>query len=188
MNSMRDVMKQARKLGVACTERTFWHYHKLGLLPGGQKIPGYGNVIFFPPDTGTRLWLIYILTKKLRFNISDLRSYPWSQFKTVPATNFKLSKEVIFAAKQEFENARAASLRKVVESISVFLTRGETAATVTESPEMSVFPPAAEARYTESIHQSDSSTGLRQARTDIPDDEITAEDGELGGLRRVRGG
>jgi DNA-binding transcriptional MerR regulator len=125
--TIRDVMIQAKKLGVHCTARTFWQYYKLGLLPDGRKLLGHGNVMFFPDDTATRLWLIGFLTRELGFTLSDLRRFHWSEFRALPAENTKLKKEFIFAAKRDFEDARAACLKKVLADIAALLKNRQTA-------------------------------------------------------------
>src|ERR1700693_4642081 len=79
MNTVRDVLLQVKKMGIRCTERTFWHYHKLRLLPDGQKISGCGNVVFFQDDTALRIWFIVLLTKDFDFSIPEVCRYPWSQ-------------------------------------------------------------------------------------------------------------
>ncbi len=189
MNTMREVMAQAKKLGVRCTERTFWHYHKLGLLPEGRKISGYGNVIFFPNDTATRLWLIGFLTKQLGLKISDLRRFPWAEFKALPATNNRLPKEFVFAAKRDFENARAACLKKVLASIATLLNEGQS----------STAGPAAETRKAlkqnprkKENNRSGAGTGLSpqetgMSRADIIPEELSTEAQHLDKIRRTSG-
>jgi hypothetical protein len=127
MITVRAVMSQAKKLGVGCTKRTFWHYDKLGLLPRGRKVPGYGNVMFFPDDTAARLWLIGFLTKELGFSLTDLRRFPWAEFSTVPTESSRLPKEFIFSAKRDFEDARGACLKKVLADIAALLKDGQSA-------------------------------------------------------------
>jgi hypothetical protein len=119
METVRDVLKKAKKLGAKCTERTFWHYHKLRLLPEGQKISGRGNVAFFPGDTAVRIWLVYFLTAELGFSISEIARYPWAQFDIGNAlsTFHGLPEDFVFGAKQKLQKSREDSLKHTMEGI-----------------------------------------------------------------------
>jgi len=123
MNTVRDVLRKAKKLGAKCTERTFWHYHKLRLLPEGQKISGRGNVVFFPDDTALRIWLIYFLTTELEFRISELQRYPWAQFNIGDAVSSfdQLPEDFIFGAKQKLQKSRDDSLKRIMENIGAIV-------------------------------------------------------------------
>ena len=66
------VLAKARKLGIKCTPRTFWRYHELGLLPKGRKMPGYGNVVYFPPSTEFSLWWIEYFSKELQIPLIQI--------------------------------------------------------------------------------------------------------------------
>lgn len=56
--SLEEVLKTARTRGIKCTRRTFWRYWKQGLLHQGEKIPGRGNVLYFPEDVVEELSII----------------------------------------------------------------------------------------------------------------------------------
>jgi hypothetical protein len=121
METVRDVLKKAKKLGAKCTERTFWHYHKLRLLPEGQKISGRGNVVFFPGDTAVRIWLVYFLTAELGFSIAEVCRYPWAQFNMGDAVTslHQLPEDFVFGAKQKLQQSRDDNLKRMIENISV---------------------------------------------------------------------
>lgn len=117
MKTIRDVLRNAQLDGVPCTSRTFWNYHRLGLLPEGQKIPGRGNKVFFPDNTNARLWLIHILTNRVGFSIADLKRYPWAQHRQgtrileIP----KAIPKAIYGAKQEIQLSRDRALKKAIK-------------------------------------------------------------------------
>lgn len=123
VNTVRHVLKEVKKMGIRCTERTFWHYHKLRLLPDGAKISGRGNIVFFPNDVVIRLWLINVLIRDLEFTISDLCRYPWPQLNTssVTVAPRELPGEMILASRQKLQDARDACLRHVVGNIESLL-------------------------------------------------------------------
>jgi hypothetical protein len=123
METVRDVLKKAKKLGAKCTERTFWHYHKLRLLPDGQKISGRGNVVFFPRDTAVRIWLVYFLTAELGFSISEIARYPWAQFdigNTLSAFH-GLPEDFVFGTKRKLQKLRDDSLKYIMKNISAVI-------------------------------------------------------------------
>lgn len=127
MDTVRDVLKKAKKLGAKCTERTLWHYYKLRLLPEGQKISGRGNVVFFPRDTALRIWLISFLTAELGFSLSEICRYPWAQFDTGDAfSTFRgLPEDFVFSAKQKLQKSREDSLKHTMEGIRAVIGRVE---------------------------------------------------------------
>jgi hypothetical protein len=119
MKTVAEILNQVRKVGVVCTERTFWKYHQLRLLPCGRKIPGQGNVVYFPDETALRLWLVHFLTKELEFSLSDVSRYPWSQFESVHEMSAleRLPGEFILTAKNEYDKAKDATLRQLLDSL-----------------------------------------------------------------------
>jgi hypothetical protein len=123
MKTVREILKEVKGMGARCPRRTFWHYHKLRLLPEGQKISGRGNVVFFPDDTALRIWLIYFLTTELEFRISELQRYPWEQFHigdTVKSFD-QLPEDFVFGAKQKLQKSRDDSLKRVMENIGAIV-------------------------------------------------------------------
>jgi hypothetical protein len=123
MKTVQEILKDVKKMGARCPRRTFWHYHKLRLLPEGQKISGRGNVVFFPDDTALRIWLIYFLTTELEFSISELRRYPWAQFNIGDAVSSfdQLPEDFIFGAKRKLQKLRDDSLKYIMENISAVI-------------------------------------------------------------------
>lgn len=119
MKTVGEVLRHARKLSVECTARTFWKYHKLGLLPKGYKISGRGNVIYFPDDTAVRLWLVQFLSKELEFNLTEISRYSWSQFESTQAvwrpTADWASGEFILEAKRHCARGKDALLRQLLD-------------------------------------------------------------------------
>lgn len=59
MIPLEEVLKRAQSLGFTITRRTFWRYWKQGLLHQGEKIPGRGNVLYFPEDVVEELSIIH---------------------------------------------------------------------------------------------------------------------------------
>jgi DNA-binding transcriptional MerR regulator len=123
MNTVTNIVRQARALGLDCSERTFWKYHQLRLLPRGQKIRGRGNAVYFPDETVLRLWIIHFLTQQLEFTLSEVSRYPWYQFECPNAApTFQISPEFIVTAKHQFDKARDAALHKLVGELLTHLT------------------------------------------------------------------
>jgi hypothetical protein len=50
-----------------------WEYRFSRLLPQGHKIPGHGNVLYYPEDAPDRLVQVYWLNKKMGIPISVLK-------------------------------------------------------------------------------------------------------------------
>ena len=71
--SLSEVLGELRQAGFRFTARTFWKYAGLGLLPKGKKIPGRGNVLYFPADTVKRLRTIDFLNKEVGIPLNKLR-------------------------------------------------------------------------------------------------------------------
>ncbi len=71
--TLSEVLGELRQAGFRSTARTFWKYTGLGLLPKGKKIPGRGNVLYFPADTVKRLRTIDFLNKKVGIPLHQLR-------------------------------------------------------------------------------------------------------------------
>jgi len=123
MLTVSDALKRAAECGVRVSERTFWKYHQLGLLPAGEKIAGRGNVTYFPDDTPIRLLLIHFLAEELKVNPSKLSSPSWSQYR--PSPEFwslrDLPDEQIAIAKEEYEKAKEEALRLFLQRIEKLL-------------------------------------------------------------------
>jgi len=119
MKTVEQILKEVRKVGVVCTERTFWKYHQLRLLPSGKKIPGQGNTAYFPDETALRLWLIHFLTKKLELNLSDISRYPWPQFESLHDASavMDIPGELMLTAKTEYDKTKDAALRHLVDQL-----------------------------------------------------------------------
>jgi DNA-binding transcriptional MerR regulator len=119
MKTVAQVLEEAQKRRVGCTERTFWKYHKLGLLPEGRKISGRGNAVYFPDDTALRLWIIQLLTKELEFSLSDISRYPWSQFEVdqlkLPLHTYP--GELILETKNQYDKLKGAFLRQLIDKL-----------------------------------------------------------------------
>jgi hypothetical protein len=60
-------------MGVEFAPRTFWKYVDMGLLPEGRKLPGQGNLFFFPSDTPERIAQLSSLNKDIGFPLSLLQ-------------------------------------------------------------------------------------------------------------------
>lgn len=122
--TLSQVLLAAHDLHAECTERTFWKYHKLGLVPEGQKIPGQGNVRYFPRDTPFRLWLINFLTRQLEFSLSDVACYPWSQLESCQPclTLNRIPGEVVVETKNQFKRARGKMIRELIDRLIGDLT------------------------------------------------------------------
>jgi hypothetical protein len=124
MMTLSQVLVEAQNLHAGCTERTFWKYHKLGLLPEGEKIPGQGNVRYFPDDTPLRLWLISFLTRQLEFSLRDVACYPWAQFGSCQprlALN-RIPGEVVVETKNQFKRAKGRMIQELIERLIGNLT------------------------------------------------------------------
>src|SRR5215469_9050610 len=80
MKTLNAILDDAKRFRIPCTERTFWKYYKLGLLPEGRKIPGKGNVVFFPNDTLLRLWLIAFMKEEMNSSLADISHCPLPEF------------------------------------------------------------------------------------------------------------
>ena len=109
-------MSEVQELGVQCTERTFWKYHKLGLLPEAQKKRGEGNVAYFPDDTPLRLWFIEFLTKKLEFSLSEVSRVPWHQFAS-KSHNMWIPGDFALEAKNRYHGMKDQALVDIVEKL-----------------------------------------------------------------------
>jgi hypothetical protein len=72
--TLHEVEERAKRSGVAVPARTLWEYLHSRLLPQGHKIPGRGNVLYYPEDTPERLIQVYWLNKKMGIPIGVLRS------------------------------------------------------------------------------------------------------------------
>jgi hypothetical protein len=72
--TLHEVEERAKRSGVAVPARTLWEYLHSGLLPQGHKIPGRGNVLYYPDDTADRLIQVYWLNKKMGIPIGVLRN------------------------------------------------------------------------------------------------------------------
>jgi DNA-binding transcriptional MerR regulator len=110
-----------------CTERTFWKYHKLGLVPEGQKVPGNGNVAYFPDDTPLRLWLINFLTRQLEFSLQDIAGYPWEQFERSQRrlTQNHIPDEVVVETKNQFKREKRRMIQELIGRLIGDLTSGK---------------------------------------------------------------
>lgn len=118
MKRLNAVLKDARKYGVQCTERTFWKYHRMGLLPEGQKLSGHGNVVFFPDETVMRLRLIQLLTKEMEFTLQDVAKYPWSQLDPISNVWFgEVISEDVLEAKNSYQKAKDELFREFVQCL-----------------------------------------------------------------------
>lgn len=127
MKTVDEILKQADELGARCTERTFWKYHKLGLLPEGLKITGRGNVLYFPNDTALRLLIIQLLTKEMQLSLSDISRYPWAQVEPTQLKSpreWRPSDDFILEAKSRFDRAKDTMVREVIEKLLKDLTSG----------------------------------------------------------------
>jgi hypothetical protein len=119
MKRVAQVLEEAKKMGAGCTERNLWKYHKLDLLPGGRKIPGHGNVAYFPDDTALRIWIIHLLTHELRFGLSDISQYPWSQFEgaQIQLRPGMYPGELIFDAKNRYDKLKSKFVRDFIDKL-----------------------------------------------------------------------
>jgi hypothetical protein len=59
--SLLEVLRLAEQLGVKCSVRNFWMHHDRGLVPKGRRIPGRGNVLYFPQETALHLYVLSIM-------------------------------------------------------------------------------------------------------------------------------
>jgi len=126
MKTLAQVLEEAEKLGAECTERTFWKYHKLRLLPKGQKKSGGGNLLYFPNDTALRIWIIQLLTKELEFSLSDISQYPWSQFE-VNHSEWRPNMypgELVLETKNQYDKLKGTFLRQVIDKLVEELKSG----------------------------------------------------------------
>jgi hypothetical protein len=71
MITITEVLQRARELGIQCAIQTFRKYVDLGLIPP-VKIPGRGNVLYFPDDTSERLYVLLVLTRHDGISLSAL--------------------------------------------------------------------------------------------------------------------
>jgi hypothetical protein len=135
MISVAEVLKRAEQLGLECPNRTFWRYYQLGFLPRGHKVPGRGNVLYFPDETALRLWVIHFLTQQLGLTFSEVARYPWSQFEcqnTKPMCS--ISGEFVLTAKHQFDKIRDAALHKFVGELVNQLTETTERSTCSMQP------------------------------------------------------
>ena len=138
MNTVAEVLKQARRQGLDCSRRTFWNYYLSGFLPKGHKIPGKGNVLYFPGETVLRLRIIQFLMEQLDFRLSELSRYPWSQFECRPTQSlFSISDEFVLTAKRQYDKMRDAALHKFLGELVDHLTNGAVPNTDSASEEPS---------------------------------------------------
>lgn len=70
--TLSEVQERASKFGVTVPARTLWEYLHSRLLPQGHKIPGHGNVLYYPEDAPDRLIQVYWLNKRMGIPISVL--------------------------------------------------------------------------------------------------------------------
>lgn len=118
MKTVSQILDEAQKNGIPCTERTFWKYHKLGLLPEGQKLPGRGNVAYFPDDTLLRLWLIAFLKSEMNLNLSDFSRYEWPEIESDPEKlPNEWSGDFFLNAKRQCQKAKREAMRTVIEQL-----------------------------------------------------------------------
>ncbi len=73
MLTLKEVLDKLGDMGVDFAPRTFWKYVDMGLLPKGRKLPGQGNLFFFPEDTPQRIAQLYTLNKDLGFPLHLLQ-------------------------------------------------------------------------------------------------------------------
>jgi hypothetical protein len=73
MLTLEEILHKLRGMGVEFAPRTFWKYVDMGLLQEGRKLPGRGNVFFFPEDTPERIRQLYTLNKDVGFPLQLLR-------------------------------------------------------------------------------------------------------------------
>jgi hypothetical protein len=73
MLTLKEVLDKLGDMGVDFAPRTFWKYVNMGLLPDGRKLPGQGNLFFFPEDTPERIAQLYTLNKDLGFPLHLLQ-------------------------------------------------------------------------------------------------------------------
>ena len=71
--TLEQILYMLDGMGVEFAPRTFWKYVDLGLLPQGRKLPGQGNLFFFPSDTPERIAQLSSLNKDLGFPLSLLQ-------------------------------------------------------------------------------------------------------------------
>jgi hypothetical protein len=71
--TLDQILRRLKDKGVDFAPRTFWKYVDLGLLPEGRKLPGQGNLFFFPSDTPERIAQLSSLNKDLGFPLSLLQ-------------------------------------------------------------------------------------------------------------------
>lgn len=67
--TLEQVRNEVREMGVPVTQRTFWRYIEMGLLPQGEKYPGMGNIFYFSDDTPERVMRIQMLKKDLGISL-----------------------------------------------------------------------------------------------------------------------
>jgi hypothetical protein len=71
--TLNEVEERAKRHGVTVASRTLWEYVHAKLLPQGNKIPGRGNVLYYPEYAVERLVQVYWLNKKMGVPISVLK-------------------------------------------------------------------------------------------------------------------
>jgi hypothetical protein len=116
MKTIDEVLEEVRVMGTECSERSLWKYHKLRLIPGGRKVSGEGNKVFFPEGTALRLWLVRLLTDELGFSLSDVVRLPWSQLegRRPVWSSIKVPGELVLAVRDECNKARDKLLLQLV--------------------------------------------------------------------------
>ncbi len=71
--TLEQILRRLDDKGVEFAPRTFWKYVELGLLDKGRKLPGEGNLFFFPNDTPERIAQLSALNKDLGFTLDLLQ-------------------------------------------------------------------------------------------------------------------
>jgi hypothetical protein len=65
--TVSDLLREAKRLGIKLSPRTFWSYCEQGLLPEGRKLPGRGNCLYFEGNALSHLYAV-VLFKSLRLS------------------------------------------------------------------------------------------------------------------------
>jgi hypothetical protein len=73
MLTMTDVRNVTKKWGFNFSPQVFWKYHKMGLLPKGEKIKGRGNVVYFPESTPQRLFAVHWMTNVVGIPLPEMK-------------------------------------------------------------------------------------------------------------------
>ena len=110
MNTVEQILERLGTFGVKCSKRTLWKYHEYRLLPEGRKLPGAGNVVYFPDEAVVRIWMIHFLTGELDFKLSELSKYRWPDFEWHPWSKLGVSREFAFEVKDELAEIKTKRL------------------------------------------------------------------------------